>query len=463
MFATHRTILIALFVCFVSPGLAAESYAFENATVISMMDGLPNVRQTVVVRGDSIVAVGQSLDIPDDAVVIDASGKFIIPGLADMHGHIGADYLPGEGGDRADLLLYLASGVTTVRNAVGSPAQLQLASDIAAGQQNGPRLFTASELLEGEKAVWPFSRVVLTPAAGRAAVREMAASGYDAIKVYHTLDDATYYAVMDEAEKFDLPVFGHVPFEVGVEEILALGQASIEHFRGYDIDGLRLDVLEIDGGRSPERFASWVNMTDARMDELVVATVEAGTWNCPTFVVVDLLIEADRLEAYGRHPMIEYMPGEFVRRFEESRLAEIFSPASREMLGQARPQMLKFLKKLHDAGANLMTGTDTFPSLVPGFTLIDEIKAFVQAGLTPYQALRAATRSPAEFLDVGDTQGTIAPGMAADLVLLGADPLIDVDNLWAVEGVMANGRWHTRDDLLSELLSIAASPDGARL
>ncbi len=460
MLKTHLSFLTAIVLCFGHPALAAQSYVFENVTVISMADPVPQSNQTVVVTGAAIVAVGSSVDIPADASVIAGSGKFLIPGLADMHGHIGADYRPDESGDRADLLLYLASGVTTVRNAVGSPAQLQLEADIAAGKRRGPRLFTASELFEGENAVWPFSRILLTPPEARAAIEEMAASGYDAIKVYHTLDAQTYYAVMDEADRFDLPVFGHVPFEVGVEEVMTLGQASIEHFRGYDIDGLSRDVLEIDGGRSPERFASWVDMTDARMDELVAATVEAGTWNCPTFVVVSLLIEADRLAAYSAHPMIDYMPGEFVRRFEESGLAEIFSPASREMLARARPQMLKLLKKLHDAGAKLMTGTDTFPSVVPGFALIDEIKAFVEAGLTPYEALTAATRLPAEYLGLDDLQGTIAPGMAADLVLLGADPLDDVDNLWAVDGVMANGRWHSRDDLLDELLVIAAKPEG---
>ena len=461
--ATDRLFLIALLAFSGDVTLAAESYVFENATVVSMTHPAPQANQSVVVTGETIVAVGAIVDVPADAMVIDASGKFLIPGLADMHGHIGADYDAKTSGDRADLLLYLASGVTTVRNAVGSPAQLQLEADIAAGKRRGPRLFTASELLEGEKAVWPFSRILLTPPEARAAVQEMAASGYDPIKVYHTLDAATYYAVMEEAARFDLPVFGHVPFEVGVEEVMALGQGSIEHFRGYDIDGLSLDVLDIDGGRSPERFASWVNMTDARMDELVAATVEAGTWNCPTFVVVSLLIEADRLGEYGKHPMIDYMPGEFVRRFEESGLAEIFSPASREMLSRARPSMLAFLKKLHDAGAKVMTGTDTFPSVVPGFTLIDEIKAFVEAGLTPFEALNAATRLPAEYLGVDDRQGTIAPGMAADLVLLGTDPLDDVDNLWAIEGVMANGRWHGRDDLLDDLRVMATTTDQSRL
>ena len=276
------------------------------------------------------------------------------------------------------------------------------------------------------------------------------------IKIYHTLSRETYKAVADEAGKLGIPFFGHVPFEVGVEEVLADGQASIEHFRGYDIDGLSLDVLEIDGGRNAERFASWLNMSDERMDELVRATVAAGTWNCPTFVVNAMLIDAKSLDEYADHPMAAYMPADLVARFRESGLEELFSMESRDMLRQARPQMLKFLKKLHDAGAPLMAGTDTFPALVPGFTLIDELGAFVEAGLPPYEALQAATTGPARYLGDAGARGMILPGMNADLMLLAANPLDDIDNLWLLDGVMAQGRWFSREALLSMLRELVA-------
>jgi len=365
--------------------------------------------------------------------------------------HVGFDYQPGQAEEQPDLLLYLATGVTTIRNAVGSPATLALAQAVANGELAGPRIENASPLLEGENAVWGLATKVLSADEARSAVRQFAVAGYRSINIYHTLSRETYMAVADEAAKLGIPYIGHVPFEVGVEEVLADGQASIEHFRGYDIDGLSLEVLEIDGGRSADRFASWLNMSDARMDELVQATVVAGTWNCPTFVVNSMLIEADKLETYAEHPMAAYMPANFIARFRDSGLEELFSAASRDMLRQARPQMLKFLKKLHDAGAGVMTGTDTFPSLVPGFTLIDEIGAFVDSGLSPYEALAAATSSPARYLGEAERRGKVLPGMAADLVLLGANPLDDIDNLWQVDGVMANGRWLKRETLLSLL------------
>ena len=440
-----------------APPTAPADLAFVDVTILSMVDPEPAPRRTVLVAGDRIVAVGDAADtaVPDAARRIDGTGKFLLPGLADMHAHVGFGYVPGQTAERAELLLYLATGVTTLRNAAGSPEALALARAIERGELMGPRIETASPLLEGEDAVWGFATQVLSSAAARAAVRRFAAYGYGSIKIYHTLSRDAYKGVVEEAARLGIPYFGHVPFEVGVEEVLADGQASIEHFRGYDIDGLSLDVLAIDGGRSAERFASWVNMSDARMDELVRATVAAGAWNCPTFVVTDMLIDADRLDAYAEHPMAAYMPAEILARYRQSGLEALFSMESRDMLRRARPQMLKFLKKLHDAGAPLMTGTDTFPSLVPGFTLIDEIGVLVEAGLSPYEALRAATTGPARYLGEADARGKILPGMVADVVLLGANPLDDIEHLWRVEGVLAGGRWHDREGLLATLRNLA--------
>ena len=441
------------------PSAAAESatYAFVDVNVISMDVPEAESQRTVLVEGDRIVTVGpaDAVAVPSGATMVDGTGKFLLPGLADMHAHIGGDYRPGQTAPRADLLLYLATGVTTIRNAVGSQDVLRLASAINDGTLLGPRMEVASPLLEGEDAVWDFAVRVLSADEARAAVRRFAAEGFESIKVYHTLSREAYLAVADEARRLGVTFFGHVPFDVGVEEVLAEGQVSIEHFRGYDIDGLPREALVKDGGRSAERFASWLHMSDARMDELVWATVEAGAWNCPTFVVSSMLVNAGRLDELAEHAMAAFMPDALLRGYRESGLEALFSPESREMLGRARPRMLEFLARLHAAGAPLMTGTDTFPSLVPGFTLIDEIGTFVEAGLSPYEALQAATTAPARFLGDADMRGKILPGMEADLVLLGANPLEDIGHLWRLEGVMADGRWLTRDALLTTLRELA--------
>ena len=455
------TVCVLLALWTVGPAAAAESatYAFVDVNVISMDAPGTAPQRTVLVEGDRIAAVGpaDAVTVPAGATVVDGRGKFVLPGLADMHTHIGADYRPGQTAQRADLLLYLATGVTTIRNAAGSEDLLRLAAAIDDGTLLGPRMEIASPLLEGANAVWDFSVRVLSAGAARAAVRRFAAQGFESIKIYHTLSREAYEAIADEARQLGVPFFGHVPFDVGVEEVLADGQASIEHFRGYDIDGLPREALVKDGGRSAERFASWLNMSDARMDELVRATVEAGAWNCPTFVVNSMLINAGRLEEFADHPMAAYMPADLLRAYRNSGLEALFSMESREMLGRARPRMLTFLARLHAAGAPLMTGTDTFPSLVPGFTLIDEIATFVEAGLSPYEALQAATTAPALFLGDADERGRVLPGMHADLVLLGANPLEDVGHLWQLEGVMADGRWLTRDTLLSMLRELAVA------
>ncbi len=441
------------------PSAAAESatYAFVDVNVISMDAPGAAPNRTVLVEGDRIVTVGpaDAVTVPSGATVVDGANRFLLPGLADMHTHIGGDYRPGQTGPRADLLLYLATGVTTIRNAVGSRDMLQLSRAIDDGTLLGPRMEVASPLLEGEDAVWDFAVRVLSADEARAAVRRFAAEGFESIKLYHTLSREAYLAVADEARQLGMTFFGHVPFDVGVEEVLTEGQVSIEHFRGYDIDGLPREALVKDGGRSAERFAAWLHMSDARMDELVRATVEAGAWNCPTFVVASMLINAGRLDELADHPMAEFMPAALLRGYRESGLEELFSQESRAMLGRARPRMLELLARLHAAGAPLMTGTDTFPSLVPGFTLIDEIGAFVEAGLSPYEALQAATTAPARFLGEADTRGKILPGMEADLVLLGANPLEDIGHVWRLEGVMADGRWVTRDALLSMLRELA--------
>ena len=432
------------------------AHAFINVSVLSMDAPGAVPGRTVLVDGNKITEVGpaSAVTVPEGAIVIDGTGRFLMPGLADMHAHIGMDYQPDQSGQRGELLLYLATGVTTLRNAVGSVELLHLADEIADGAVLGPRLEVASPLLEGEDAVWGFSTRVLTADEGRAAVRQFAAEGFESLKIYHTLSRPTYKAIVEEAHGLGVPFFGHVPFDVGVEEVLADGMASIEHFRGYDIDGLPREALEDQGGRSPERFASWLHMSDERMAELVEATVAAGTWNCPTFVVNSMLIDAARLEEYADHPMAEYMPDDLIRRFRESGLEALFSPDTRAMLAKVRPRMLTFLERLHAAGAPVMTGTDTFPSLVPGFTLIDEIGAFVEAGLSRYEALQAATTAPARFLGDADRRGKVSPGMEADLVLLGANPLEDIDHLWQVEGVMADGRWLARETLLALLQEV---------
>jgi hypothetical protein len=245
---------------------------------------------------------------------------------------------------------------------------------------------------------------------------------------------------------------------VGIDAALAAGQYSIEHQRGYDYDSVRPQALLLNGGRNAERFSSWQRMSDDRMRDLVRKTVAAGTWNCPTFVVDDMMSNPARRAEVGRHESIRFVHPAVRATILSNDLDKMFPPDANEALRQSFPQKYKLLKMLSDAGARLLIGTDTMvPYLVPGFTPIDEMQHFVRAGLTPYQALRAATRDAARFLGIEGESGTVAVGKRADLLLVDANPLDDPSNLWGQVGVMLNGRWLPKAELTRMLERMAAT------
>lgn len=428
-----------------------------GATVIPMDGERVLQDHTVVIEGGRILELGprSRVALQPGATRIDGSGKFLMPGLADMHAHV---RVAAEETVNAELLLYLASGVTLLRNMVGSAAHLALRRKVEEGEIPGPRIFTVSPLLEGQGAVWSFAQQVLDPGKVDFLVAGYAANGYDAVKIYHTLSREVYEAFIAAGRRHRIAIVGHVPFTVGIDSALRAGQSSIEHLRGYDIDGVAAEVLLLDGGRSPQRFASWLAMTDARMHELARATAAAGVWNCPTLVVNDMLADLDRLADLAEHPSAALLPPSIRVALANNPLAPLFSPEARAMLRAVKPQQLKFVKALKDAGAGLLIGTDTMlPFLVPGFTVVDEIANFVQAGLTEFEALRAATAEPAKYLGIANSSGTVEVGKRADLILLDADPLRDVRNLHSPTGVFVQGRWFSREELRARLQELAAT------
>jgi imidazolonepropionase-like amidohydrolase len=296
------------------------------------------------------------------------------------------------------------------------------------------------------------------PAAAEGLVEGFVKAGYDQIKIYNELPREAYAALFDAAARHGIRVVGHVPFSVGIDAALAAGQYSIEHQRGYDYDGVRPQALAQNGGRNAERFSSWQRMSDDRMRDLVRKTVAAGTWNCPTFVVDDMLSDIDGRAALRRDPLLRFVHPEVRKTVLQNALDEMFPEDANEALRKSFPQKYKLLKMLSDAGAGLLVGTDTMvPYLVPGYTPIDEMQHFVKAGLTPYQALRAATSDPARFLGIDGESGTVGVGKRADLLLIEANPLEDLENLWKRVGVMLDGRWLPRAELEAMLERMAAS------
>ena len=351
--------------------------------------------------------------------------------------------------------LLLANGVTTIRNMIGDPKHLQWRESIQSGELLGPTIYTAGPIIDGDPPMWPGSVVVTTVEEARATVFKQKEAGYDFLKVYNGLSREAYDALIAAARTYRMPVVGHVPDEVGLLHALQSGLRSIEHLEGYDTALLREGAVK-------GHLFSWDRLDEKRFAEIARRTEHAGTWNCPTLVVFQKWIapeEKDLLRQRLAQKGAKYVSPQTVRswRLEETYLKDV----SREwaqgirVTDKVRKQIVK---ALHDAGARILLGTDYLnPFVIPGFSIHEELRNLVDAGLTPYEAIRAGTRDAAEFLGALDEFGTIEVGKRADLLLLDENPLLDVRNVERIAGVMVRGRWLPGNELRERLERIAKS------
>ncbi|MEQ8515906.1 MAG: amidohydrolase family protein [Chromatocurvus sp.] len=434
----------------------------RNVSVLPMDAERTLSNQSVLIDDGVIVAMGPSglFSGSDDTTVIEGAGKYLMPGLSDMHAHIAGyadDYeqeaAAGISISENQLLMYLASGVTLLRDTAGSEQHFDMQQRLKDNQWLGPELYFTSLILEGEQAVWDSSHKVLTPEAVDPLIAGYAHRGYWGVKVYHTLSAAVFDEIIAAGERHQIPIIGHVPFEVGIDDALQSGMLTIEHLRGYDFDGMQAEALFADGGRSRERFSSITRMSDERMADLVAQTVANGVWNCPTLAMGRFLYDADARAALTvdpRYPMVH--PDLRASVENSSSLDEIFSPDAKAALKESSPHSLELTRRLHDAGAGLLIGTDSvIPAWVPGFTPIDEMQEIASSGISNYEVLRMATVNAADVLGLSADRGTIAVGKQASFILLDADPSSDLGALWKLSGVMHNGVWLTQQALEAQL------------
>ena len=405
----------------------AEPYlAITHVTVVDVAQGLLVPGQNVVVRGGRILKVGDTLtvNVPPRAEVVDGRGKFVIPGMWDMHvhalfnGEVAGTFLPA----------FVAHGVTGVRDMGGKLDVLRAARwAVLAGTLVGPRIVAAGVILDGPQPVdSAVSFAVGTPEAGRAAVDSLARAGADFIKVYTLLPRAAYFAVLREATRLHLPVAGHVPVGVTALEAADSGQRSIEHLR---------DEVE------PLCKAA----TDPACLRLLGALRARRTWLVPTLVVLRVKAILDD-SSLVRDPRLGSVPALVRNAWEAIRTGKQTQPPA-----YWREKRTRFFGELALTGAAwrdsvpLLAGTDAGALYTyPGSSLHEELAQLVRAGLTPAAALRSATLAPAEFLGATDSLGAVAAGKVADLVLLGADPLADIGNTRTIEAVVLRGRLFRR-------------------
>ena len=440
---------------------AAAPVAFENVTVLPMDGSARTVAgQTVVERDGRIAWVGPAAGapLPANAVRVDGRGKFLMPGLAEMHAHVPPQQNVTEQALEELMFLYVANGVTTIRGMLGAPYQLPLRERLAKGELLGPTFYVAAPSLNGNSA----------PNAETAErlVRQYKEQGYDLLKLHPGLSREAYDAMVRTAREVNIPFGGHISAGVGLARTLEARQASIDHLDGY-FEALIPEAMQarMQGGQAPmaEAFLS-VKPTDADLRRLAAQTKAAGVYNVPTAFLWESLYGPDDPGA-GDRPEMKYVSKPQVDGWLTMKRNRLAQDAQNGLTPEAIANYLgvrrRVLKALADEGAPLLMGTDS-PQLfsVPGFALHREVALMAEVGIPAYTVLESGTANVARYakatMGMPDDFGTVAVGKRADLLLLDANPLDDVRNLSRRAGVMVKGRWVPASEIEAGLARIAA-------
>lgn len=456
----------------VQPQSPAPHFAFINVTVIDMTSAVARPGMTVVVTGNRISAIGETgaTRVPEGGGVIEARGKFLIPGLWDMHQH--TTYNTVREVEEVLFPTLIANGVTGIRDPQSYSSIKQInewRKDIAAGKLTGPRLYEGHNI-DGKKSGGLRAIIVRTEREGRQAVQSIKRSGYDFVKVYSYVSREAYFAIAGESKRQGVPFAGHLPFSVTAIEASDAGQKSIEHLSNIwfecstQSDEIRKQMIAINSRSGSDRIADVIQIesekillqeqaldsySEQKASEIFAHFARNGTWQCPTLVVDKAFAHFGEI-SIGSDSRTRYMP--LSKRVEAKTMSEVWQALKPERvatLKRLHQKELEMVGKMHRAGVGILAGTDA-PFLgvfYPGFSLHDELGLLVQAGLTPVAALQAATREPAKYLGLLDTLGTIEKGKIADLVLLAADPLADISNTRRIDAVVVNGRLLTKEAL----------------
>lgn len=435
------------------------SLVLTHVTVIDGTGSPPQPEITLVITGDRIIGLGQAgtIPIPTDAQVVDATGKFLIPGLWDMHAHpflTKHEFFP-----QFVMNLYLANGVTSLRDMFGPiEEEKQWIKAVQVGTTLGPRMIMAGPLHDGLTSTVPGATIVTNETEARKAVLAAKRRGADFVKVYERLSRAVYVAIADEAKRQTLPYAGHIPAALTAAEASDMGQKSIEHMSNIAIacsrEAAQLQKVWSNALLEPDAATSQRDLTRAEtrgletLDEdrcgaLAARFAHNGTWLDPTVVVL-------RAVAFGNNstltddPRLRYIP-RTIRDTWRPANHDLWKEFTTEDFTRAQrvfPRFLKIVRIMHGATVKLLAGTDPpVPYCLPGFSVHDELALFVSAGLTPMEALQTATRNPAKYVGLLDSVGTVEQGKIADLVLLGANPLEDIRNTQRVYAVVLNGKF----------------------
>lgn len=435
--------------------------AFVDVTVVPLdrEGALPN--QTVVVRGDRIVAVGptRTTTVPAGATRIDGRGKFLMPGLAEMHAHVVGGNNPNHEAINRDIMfLYVANGITSIRAMLGAPNQIPLREALARGEILGPTMYVSAPSLNGNSAPNPDS--------GAKLVRAHKAAGYDFLKIHPGINRPTYDAIAQTSKEVGITMAGHVPAAVGLRHAIAMDQSGIDHLDGF-LEASLPDSLQSAMASGGVSFATFVNAVDpSRFGTIAAEHRTAGVWSVPTILIWEnLYSQAETPEEMNAREEMKYASRQARANYiaqkhngiEGQRNAGITADVAAKYLTLRR----QALKALVDARAPLLMGTDS-PQLfmVPGFALHRELGIIAAAGVSTQQIYESGAKNVARYvaeeLKLDGRFGTVTVGNRADLVLLNANPLTSVANLKQRAGVMVKGRWVSADEIERGLAALEA-------
>ena len=418
------------------PVTQSATTAFVGVSVLTMDSDAVLADYTVVVSDGKIASVAPAAkaQLPAGAARVDGKGKFLMPGLAEMHAHIPGGAATDQAVERT-LFLYAANGITTIRGMLGDPRHLVYRERAAKGEIVSPRIYTSGPSFNGKTAS-------TIPMAVEAVIAQKKA-GYDLLKIHPGVPRDVFDALAAKADELRIPFAGHVPAAVGLTRALEAKYASIDHLDGY------VEALTPNPSADSQFFGTNLMsaVDESKFAGIVSASKAAGVWQVPTQVLMDNLLNDLPTTTLAERPEMKFViPQEALKNWiaQRDKFQQIPQADRAKLLGIRR----RFIKALHDAGVPFALGSDA-PQLwnVPGFSAHRELRSLVDAGLTPFQALTTGTKNVGTYFKTESTTGTIAAGKRADLVLLDANPLQNIDNSMKIAGVMVNGRWMAKAEI----------------
>ncbi len=429
---------IVLWIACTVPTAQSEAVVFDHVNLISM-DAPPSSAVSadvlVLVQNGLVSGIGTGrgfeAKIPAGALRIDSRGKFLMPALAEMHAHIPNDSAEAE----RVLFMYVANGIGTIRSMLGDPSHFRLRERVHKGEIVGPTMILSGPSFNGQTAS--------TPAAAASRVAEQRKAGYDFLKIHPGIPLNAFTALAAAADKASIRFAGHVPADVGLQRALQAKFWTIDHLDGY--------VEALAGPRAPasENFGVnlMANIDESRIAALAADTKAAGVWNVPTQILLENWYGPDSPDAMMKRPEIQYArPAEVAQWVATKRdnLAAVSAKDRARFIAVRR----RLIKALQDAGGLLLLGSDA-PQVwnVPGFSIHRELASYVDAGLTPYQALATGTRNVTAHLGTLERRFTVRPEMRTNFVLLHANPLENIANTTRIAGVMIGGRWLPKSEI----------------